>query len=469
MSAKTKNIIKYSVFTILAFLILAGLLKVLSSKETTGGYMNSLTQLSNTPKDTIDVAFVGSSHCFAGIEPCILWDEYGISAFDMSVSGQDKDSAIHCIKELCKTQSPKVVMVDMYALSYDKHGVEGNIYRNYLSLKPSANSIQLVQDFYDNDLKKDLLFRFPIVHTRYRELDMYDFRRYRFNSYARGEEIPVYTHTPAEIVYENYEITEATPLSTKNEKWLLELYELSQKENFELILMVIPFQFESELQMLFNGAKEFADEYGITYINYTDYADEMRLDGMQDFFDATHLNTYGAKKLTSFIGSHTLSDMNLPDHRGDSSYNLWAVDSYMISRYEKIDEFKYNYDIYRYFEILSEINDLYVVVSLEHDYDNPENNYLNMLSPLGIDSNEFKEGGKWVFENGKCQKVCENKEGDFFVKEFKNGDTIRVGYTDEMAEDNFIFNYDPVMPTGYNGTVFIYDTINEEVIDCRGF
>lgn len=61
---------------------------VLRWKDTTGGYLSSIDQLYNTGPGLIDLVFVGSSHCYHGIYPELLWEEKGIAGFDLAVSAQ---------------------------------------------------------------------------------------------------------------------------------------------------------------------------------------------------------------------------------------------------------------------------------------------------------------------------------------------------------------------------------------------
>ena len=124
-----KKVIRGLAFCILLVFILERTYHILSWKDTTGGYLSSTQQLYATGDNLIDVVFMGSSHCYCGINPALLWDQYGMAAFDMSVSGQDKFSTYHTLVETLKTQSPSVVCIDAYALLYDRGGVLGNDYR----------------------------------------------------------------------------------------------------------------------------------------------------------------------------------------------------------------------------------------------------------------------------------------------------------------------------------------------------
>ena len=146
MTDKWKKAIKCIVFIVLAGACIAGAFRIFKWKDTSGDYNSSIEQLKNTPKDTIDVVFTGSSHTYCGIYPGVFWEQEGYSVFDMAISGQDKYSGYRSLKELLKTQSPKVVFVDLYPFTYDKHAVEGNEHRNMMALPTSRNSFELLTD-----------------------------------------------------------------------------------------------------------------------------------------------------------------------------------------------------------------------------------------------------------------------------------------------------------------------------------
>lgn len=189
--ASYRNII---LFTLLAALMLTGVYRVIRWKDTTGNYISSYDELYHTPKNTIDVAFLGSSHCYAGIYPAVMWEDRGVTSFDMAVSGQDKDSCYHALIELLKTQKPKVVFADLYALTFEEHAFIGNVYRNLLSMRTSSNSVQLVTSYADKKDQEDFILRWPIVHTRYRELQPYDFLEYPLNDFGRGRSLRLGAH-----------------------------------------------------------------------------------------------------------------------------------------------------------------------------------------------------------------------------------------------------------------------------------
>ena len=228
-----KKAFAFILFAALLAIVVLKVYDIIRWKDTNGDYTSTTEQLYNTEDNLIDVVFVGSSHVYCDIYPAFIWEKSGIAAFDMSVSGQDKDSAYHHLKELLKTQSPKVVFVDLYPLFSDRIGIEGNVYRNMLALKTSENSYSLLKDYSEKDdiNVNDFFFRWPIVHTRYKELQRLDFVEFAPNKFLRGEQIIF----EAEEVYPPYisESLNPSELSDTNLKWLNDLYDLSVAENFK--------------------------------------------------------------------------------------------------------------------------------------------------------------------------------------------------------------------------------------------
>ena len=97
-----KKVIRGIAFLIIAVMVIIQVFSVLKWKDTNGDYLSSTRQLYATEKDLMDIVFMGSSHCYCGICPDVLWGNYGISAFNMTTSGQDKISSYHLLKETLK-------------------------------------------------------------------------------------------------------------------------------------------------------------------------------------------------------------------------------------------------------------------------------------------------------------------------------------------------------------------------------
>lgn len=460
-----KKVIKVIAFLLITVISITYIYGVLSWKDTTGEYLSATQQLYATEDDLIDVVFMGSSHCYCGINPSVLWETYGISAFDMSVSGQDKNSTYYSLKEVLKTQSPKVVCIDLWGIFYEEHMVESNVYRNMLAMKTSSNSIDLVQSYVDEEERMDYYLRWPIIHTRYRELTEYDFLQYELSIYGRGFNAS-FKRNPAPPI--DCSVKESSTIGEENKKWIDDLKQLSEEEDFELIMFFAPTSLNARDQKVLNGVADYLDKQEIAFVNFNHLVEETGLDVNADFSDNTHLNTYGAEKITSYFGEYLVENYEFTDHRGDEQYYLWDECSSYLEHKAFENELQNKMELEEYLDKIAEFEDLTVVISLDGNYQDSTLNLKAVTDSFGISEPEYYLGGKWIYENGNIIYYMNNGVAEQYTYELSETQTLRLwnvsGSLHQIAIDG-----EP-MSSVYNGlSVVVYDKYMNRVIDKRGY
>ena len=460
-------------FLTLLFFTIYSVYSIISWKDTTGDYLSSTQQLYATEEDLMDVVFVGSSHCYCTVFPEKLWSEYGIAAFDMAISGQDKHSSYHTLKEVLKTQTPEVVFVEMYGLLYDGYLVEGNLYRNMLALKLSRNSIELVQDVAEEEEQLDYILRWPIVHTRYKELDKYDFIQYAPSEYGRGSNVVW------EIGYSEKPVAANAcdvvgQLGEENEEWLNELYQLSLDNDFELVFFLAPMIVQEEEQPIINAAKEYAEERNIDFLDFNRLADTVGLDYKTDFCNSFHCNVYGGVKITAFIGEYLAQNYALNDNRGDEKYAQWEDAYTYYEQVEDTQELKKAQTIGEYVECLQSMRHITYVVSLEGDYKKLGLDLKNAMLSLGMTEEEYKEGGTFLCVDGVLQKVLDANSMETYIYELNAYDSFKIQNKALLEEDanslsDIMFNLQSVGSVNNGVSFAVYDDFREEFINQKGF
>lgn len=134
--------------------------------------MVSMVKLRQLPPDTVDVLFVGSSHIGMNIDNQQIYDEFGISSFDLWVGMQPLWNSYYYLKEALRYQKPKVVMVDVFlAGTSAEYSLNTVAMKNiqYLSmgvdkLKAALDSFPAWQDAVE------AVWGMPFYHERYDEL-----------------------------------------------------------------------------------------------------------------------------------------------------------------------------------------------------------------------------------------------------------------------------------------------------------
>lgn len=466
MKTKLLSLIRVISFILILTLIISGIYKVLSWKDTSGDYLSSVEQLYSTEDNLIDVAFVGSSHVYNGVYPSILWSEHGISAFDIAISGQDKESAYYSLVELLKTQSPKIVFVDLYALTYEGYNDEGNLYRNSLSLKPSINSYNLIKSIAASEDVSSHVSRFPIIHTRYRELTSFDFETNPLNIYSRGEHYSDVCLPLLDTMIFASSVEEVCDLSDTNRAWLDRLIELSIAENFTLGFMVVPYTISYDAQAVINGAAQYLSENGIPCFDFNKNLDLLNIDISTDFTDYSHLNYLGAQKLTSWLGTWLSQNHSLVDHRGDNTYYQWAADAHLYQNYLAQFQMNKTGNLAEMLSIASTTPDFITALSLSFNNEDQLEGYEDAMSVTGISKEEFLNGGFWICKRGSFIKVVENDFNQLpYYEQLTDSNILRLHYdSSPYAITNISIGHNNYNTFETHATVIVYDTYTQQVI-----
>jgi len=277
------------------------------------------------PENSIDVAFMGSSHIHCNINPYILYKDYGIASYDFSAAEQPLWITYYYIIELLKYQSPKVIVLDMYAPArftddYQYRWLNDNL----AGLKFSMNKIDLLNVAAEDERKLDYLPAFTFYHTRYKEVGRADFSAL-FESSESKRHYKGYTPYENVAPQEEPELdgVEISPLTEKSEEYLMKIIDLTRENGIELYLLATPYPVRKEEQAVYNYISKLAKENEIVFNNTNYLYEEIGIDFNTDFSDHSHLNVAGSEKFTGYLGGVLDLIYNLPDRRGQKGYESW--------------------------------------------------------------------------------------------------------------------------------------------------
>lgn len=318
-----KKVVKVMVF-LAVFVICANYIyDILLWKNSTDNNMYNIQHFYELEDNTVDALFLGSSHCFCTVNNAILWDDYGISSYNLATGCQNIGNTFYFFKEALKTQKPKVAIIEMYYTSAGGYG-SGDIYRNTLGMHLSKNYIDNVKyslSIDDNDIQfKDMVFKWPVVHTRYSELTKADFvdpypdsLGYYSNWVRNG------TFTVPQACMEK----QIGVLSEDKLLYLDKIVQLAKNNNIELVFFVAPYILTPEEQQTYNALEVYAKENNIIFYNFNSIYDEIEFDYSQDMWEQAHLNSWGAEKVSDYLGKVLSENYNFIDRHNDSKYERW--------------------------------------------------------------------------------------------------------------------------------------------------
>ncbi len=332
-----KNLIRIS-FLLLLVITIYFISRIFSVKSTHG--IDQQAGLYWQPENSIDVMMMGTSHIHCNVNTGLLWEKYGITSYDYSGAEQPLWMTYFYLKELYKYQSPKVIVLDVYAPArykedYQYYWISENIY----GMNFSFNKLEMLLVSVEPKQLSQYFPSFAIYHSRYDDLEEEDFENFFWDGNQK-EAFKGYTPYWNARPQVRPEISEemADGLTSKSEKYLHKIIEYTKSKGSELVLIASPYVITDEDKMTYNKIEEIAKQEDITFIDYNEYYDEMGLDFEQDFNDDSHLNYWGSVKFTDYLASYLNSYDSIPDRRGMEGYESWDDNVRLI--YEELQSYE---------------------------------------------------------------------------------------------------------------------------------
>ena len=279
-------------------------------------------------KNDIDLVVIGSSNSFCTVDPLVLYEEYGIAAYDFGSSSQPMNISVLYLKEALRAQQPKVVALEINMLTSDSFSNrrETALRWGFTNLPLSVDKLQCIYESVGAVNAEYFSYVFPVFryHNRWKELTKTDYTYFLQDktNYTKGYlETQEVSETPVNLTDYNFEGT--AWFEEENIACLNEMVQLCKEKNVALLLFKSPregwHRYETE------AVRALADASGVQFVDFNElYSDgSLALDMAVDFRDAQHLNDFGAQKVTRYLGAYLKEMYELPDRREDARPNAW--------------------------------------------------------------------------------------------------------------------------------------------------
>ncbi|WP_026495500.1 hypothetical protein [Butyrivibrio sp. WCD3002] len=328
MKKKIGLLIKTAIFLCLLGICLFGCSLIVQRKSS---YIKNEMYMQEAKKNNIDVFILGSSHVINGINPIQLYEDTGITAYNLGGYGSVLLSSYWQYRLALAYNTPKLVIVDAYMLENDIRYIDdpnANVNSEELHLNIdrfplSRTKLAAMDDMFEHQEKKyPFLFDFMVYHDRWKELDSDDFKRVTGNAeinHLMGADLNY------EVLSSGLAYTDFGAGTLENETvgttYLRRIIEDCQSRGIDVVVVTVPFLAMYENQAAAHTAANIAAEYGVASINMLEMPGIVDYD--VDFMDAGHMNIMGATKVTDFFGKWLSENKNLPDHRNEAGYENW--------------------------------------------------------------------------------------------------------------------------------------------------
>ena len=335
---KLHKIFKAVIFTLLTALLLALANQIFMpdtdfSADDRGGVL-----------EDPDYYVLGPSTVFYNVNPLIIWDEAGYTGCNVSSEQAPLIVSYYELKNEFAKRIPKAVFLDCMALTYNY----GSPSFNQLSLDKmplNANKIGLIaalgEDDDYNQIKErneydkfNYLFPLYKFHDRWKEIfdgtlksRYHAHYEHTFMGYVAEKNVHIYEKDykwlPTQKELGGYSLTEVSPL---NKEYVEKIKDLCSQNGVELILFRTPSKMWTK--EMHDAAAALAKEEDLAFFDMDDeeILSQLEIDEKQDFADDfSHLNIYGAEKVSRYLAGYMKQMGLFTDKRGknDPKETAW--------------------------------------------------------------------------------------------------------------------------------------------------
>lgn len=281
--------------------------------------------------DTFDVILAGPSHIQYALHPAQLFGEYGIVSCNTATSAQSIPTTYYVVKEMINRHDPELVVLDLFCLFYPETYFTPVRFHQAIDNFPlSSTKVEAIEDL-GGENKKEFYLNYLLYHGRWKELTRYDYTIHdEFNETFQL----LYGATPFPEPFAPVDESETAPIPEIPLMYLEKIAELCAQTDTRLLLTVIPYRADVDnndtsallQQKMYNTLSAYAEEWGVDFLNGLHCLEEMDFDFNTDMYEFSHVNTSGARKISSYYGQYLLDHYDLPDHRENPRFSHWHDD-----------------------------------------------------------------------------------------------------------------------------------------------
>lgn len=319
--------LRLSCFAALACLMLGYFTYALTPKHDYG--VCAMMNLYRQPKNSIDVLTIGTSLAYSGVNTNVLWEEYGVAAYNLCSAEQPFWVSYYALREALKTQRPRLILLDAKPATYTRgYSKRGRTILSTFGMRGLENRIGAILACVEKpEDAVGYILGLPEVHSNYAQLQASDFSLPPDNG-GRGASWKGYIETDAVEQHQRPSMvwnSVRCAMNAREEEYGRKIFELAREEQIPLALLGMPNPDYAADHMYYNALWSAAAEYGVSGLNYNDPSLRFGLRYSSDFADWQHLNVKGSVTFSRKLGADLTAMFDLPDRRDDPYYASYAA------------------------------------------------------------------------------------------------------------------------------------------------
>ena len=260
------------------------------------------------PSDSIDILVMGSSLSAMGVDTYQLGAATNCEVFNLSVAAQTTPARVYFLKEVLKTQKPKLVVMETYRYLGDPNSMAiDEILYSMSGMKMSWNKLEMmlkvpIREQYQ-EKRLEIILPLFAGHNRWDSLKKQDFEMPQgTTSASKGSyNVKIEVQPPLSKISE-----EVTGVADVQKPYLEEIITLCKDNDIELLFFNTPNpEIDENGYKSYNALYEYLEQQNVSYLD-CNYDEKMRewIDTTTDFCDYHHTNAVGMYKATRFLADY---------------------------------------------------------------------------------------------------------------------------------------------------------------------
>ena len=303
----------------------------------TNSSLTRVIQFKKEPVDSIDVIMLGSSPTYSGFSSAYAYKKFGFTSYPYAVMGAYCNMWKPAMQNILLSQKPKLVVVDVFGGGYDVETGENRNHALYLmsiAMPYSLQKLQMAEEASKHmDTGDPVSLAFPFVRyhsnyaTNFKNID----ERLAIENYGpsplKGIEFMTKARKLKPLGEECF-TSDTEPLDKKTEKLITDFIEYCRSQNVDILFIKYPCRLTYEEDFMANlrqnSVLELAEREGCMTLDLERAFDSTGLDLKTDFYNRSHTNHRGQKKLTELIGTVIQEKKGIgPSELDDSAKANW--------------------------------------------------------------------------------------------------------------------------------------------------
>lgn len=290
-----------------------------------------------------DVIFIGDCEVYENFSPAALWENYGINSYIRGSAEQYIWQSYYILEDTLRYDTPEVVVFNVQSLQYNESQSEAYNRMTLEGMKWSASKVKaILASMKEEESFVEYVFPLLRYHTRWSELTrtdveyLFSTKRVSHNGYYMRVDIKPAENVPAGRKLADYSFGENAW------DYLDRIRTLCEERGITLLLIKAPSLYPYWYEEYEAQIEDYAEAYGLRYINFLELTEEIGIDYQTDTYDAgLHMNLSGAEKLSGYLGKVLSEELGVKDRRAEEA--LAAVWEEKLAAYEADKQAQYAY------------------------------------------------------------------------------------------------------------------------------